>query len=82
MVLSDYMRVQRTQKASEESGLTPPGAYPVCGARCTLHKVSAENMSQQVKHTDAYSPLCVHTHTQTCMRVYHPQNKGKRTRVV
>lgn len=38
------------EEAREEFGLTPPGAH-VRRAICTLHRVSVENMSQQVKHT-------------------------------
>lgn len=68
MVLSDCMRAQHTQRASEEFGLTPPGAYPVCGAIYTLHRVSVENMSQQLRC--AHIQISVHTRKLVYLSVY------------
>lgn len=73
MVLPDCVRLTHTQKASEEFGLTPPGAYPVCGAICTLHRVSVENMSQQVKHTDTYKSLYIRKPVCVCVCVVSTQ---------
>lgn len=78
MVLSDCVRAQHTQRASEEFGLTPPGAYPVCGAICTLHRVSVENMSQQVKHTDTHKSLYTRANQCVCVCVWCPHRHKQR----